>query len=270
MNTLIYYNIKYGEHPRHRLDLALPVNAKGKINLILFIHGGGWIAGDKDLYQSELEYWTGKGYIAASINYRYVDDTVSHHDELDDITAALNKIKKRCNSLEIFPEKALLTGVSAGGHLSMLYGYSKIEEAPIKPVCIIDNCGPADLSHNDAIHAEGLGTVDENCNLFSWCCGKKFNKETFENEDVQTALKQVSPLYYINEKTIPTVISHGLLDRIVPYSQAALLDERLTACGVEHELICFSHSMHPPCNDPDCSARERQLFKEYAEKYLKT
>lgn len=47
--TIIHDNVPYNNDaaPRHLLDLYLPANANGKVLLVIFVHGGGWISNDK-------------------------------------------------------------------------------------------------------------------------------------------------------------------------------------------------------------------------------
>ena len=67
MNTIRkFYDLAYGDHERQIYDLALP--AEGCGGLILFLHGGAWIHGNKDYYRDEFDEWCGKGFAAAAIN----------------------------------------------------------------------------------------------------------------------------------------------------------------------------------------------------------
>ena len=47
--TVLYGNIPYNNDnlPKHLLDIYLPPNSKGKVPLVIFIHGGGWLGNDK-------------------------------------------------------------------------------------------------------------------------------------------------------------------------------------------------------------------------------
>src|SRR5271163_4919913 len=57
-----------GGHERNRLDLYLPERAKGRLPLIVWIHGGAWLAGGKE--NCPALPFAAKGYAVASINYR--------------------------------------------------------------------------------------------------------------------------------------------------------------------------------------------------------
>ena len=143
----VYKNYAYGSHERQVMDLYLPEENDGEVGLVLLIHGGGWIAGDKDGYEAALKTCCNDlGFAAAAINYRYISEKIDMYDIIDDIDASLAKIKETAASKGITINKVLLTGSSAGAHLSMLYAYSQKDTAPITPVAVVSNCGPTDLS----------------------------------------------------------------------------------------------------------------------------
>lgn len=265
-------NMVYGEGERQVLDLYLPRKAEGDIGLILFLHGGAWIGGDKESYRDELKYWTEQGYAAAAMNYRYVSDDSDLNDIMDDITAGLAKIKAFGEKKKVNIDKMLLTGSSAGGHLSLLYAYSRVDEAPIKPAAVVSYCGPVDLTNPELMYGKNnagsdLGTPETIAWLLSMCCSKTFAPD--EADSVKDLLLDVSPVKYINESCVPTVICHGAVDTVVPYSDAVTLDRELTKFGVKHDFITYPNSNHGLDMDPVENAQARQLFIEYAEAYVK-
>ncbi|MBR5427147.1 MAG: alpha/beta hydrolase [Clostridia bacterium] len=265
---MLYLDIPYGEHQRHRLDLSLPDGRTGTLGLILYIHGGAWIGGDKDCYRGELERRNAQGYAAASINYRYVSREVDLDGEADDIAAAAVKIKSFAAEKGVNLEKALLTGHSAGGHLSLFYAYSRARGSAIEPAAVAAFCGPVDLSTRDFYEKGVQGHTPELCDLFTSCTGRQITTENFFAPEMQKRLREVSPVDFISPATPPTVIAHGEIDDIVPFSQAAELDSLLSRCGVTHELVSYPHSGHELGRDPDAAARAEELLCEYAGKYL--
>lgn len=123
-NAIVYENLSYGTHERNVLDLAIPQTDAGEVGLVLFIHGGAWITGDKDGYSGGASHCANNmGLAGAALNYRYLSDDVSLHEIIADIDAALAKIKATAAENGVNINKVLLTGSSAGAHLSMLYAY---------------------------------------------------------------------------------------------------------------------------------------------------
>ena len=111
-----YRDLSYGSYgERNLLDLNIPKENDGEIGLVLFIHGGGWIGGDKSIYEAGIEAASEKyGFAAAAINYRYISEDVDMYDILDDIEAALALIKEKGKENGVDINKVLLTGGSAG------------------------------------------------------------------------------------------------------------------------------------------------------------
>lgn len=262
-----YRDLAYGEGQRQVLDLNIPEDNDGEIGLILFIHGGAWIAGDKEGYIGAVEYASETyGYAAAAMNYRYISEDVDFNDILDDIDAALACIKAKGEENGVSINKVLLTGDSAGGHLSLLYGYSRAETAPITPAAVVSNSGPTDLFDDNFYINNALGTSDFVAELFSYGCGQTFTYA--QKADFEEALLKASPVYYVNENTVPTVINHGEKDSIVPFSNAQSLDAKLTEYGVTHVFNVYPNSDHDLANDEASANRANDLLVEYCQTYL--
>ncbi len=263
-----FNNLSYGTHERQILDFAFPAEAEGEVGLVLMIHGGGWIQGDKNTYKSNVKSIPKNyGYAAAAINYRYISETVHMTDLLDDIDAALKKIKSTAAENGVSINKVLLTGTSAGGHLSLLYAYSRAETAPIKPAAVVSNCGPTNFTDESFYINNAMGDEEFISNLFSLACGQSFTYA--ERASAKEALLKISPISYVNENTVPTVINHGDKDTFVPYSNAIALDLLLTQYGVKHDFNTYKNSDHDLAGDKDASARASELINQYAAAYLK-
>lgn len=262
-----YTDLAYGRHERQVLDLYLPENMQGETGLVLMIHGGAWIAGDKEGYKDALEYAsTSLGIAAAAINYRYLGENVTIHDILDDIDAALAVIKEKGAKTGLDINKVLLTGSSAGAHLSMLYAYSRDDTAPVKPVAVVSNCGPTDLTDEGFYIGNALGDEETIAYLMSLCIGKNFSYA--EKDAYIEELKAVSPLYYVDESTVPTVVNHGMVDDIVPFSNATALVESFEKNGVKYDFNVYPNSGHGLDNDPEIRAKSEELLMEYISTYL--
>ena len=131
------WDAAYGSHERQRFDLILPAHYENRRGLILFFHGGAWIGGDKAGYREELELWCEKGWASASMNYHYLAPDARMDTLTGDITLALYAIRAKAAAFGCGLTRALLTGISAGGHLSLLYAYAFADSAPIRPVCVV-------------------------------------------------------------------------------------------------------------------------------------
>lgn len=264
-NTYKFENVSYGTHERHTLNLYIPAD-KESVGLVLMIHGGAWIGGDKADYAGEVERVLGMGYAVASVNYRYISDDVDLIDVTDDIQLAVAKIKELSEKRGIEINKMVLTGVSAGGHLAMLYAYSRDDDSAIKPVAVLNYCGPTDLSDDAYYFDNGLGDGEYVAQVLSWACGYKHTFAT--REEAKEALFNVSPLKYVDENTVPTVINHGVKDNIVPFSNAVSLRDKFDTLGVTYVFNAYPNSGHGLNEDAENTDKSYELYSEYLETYL--
>lgn len=263
-------NLKYGSGERQVVDIAFPENPKSENGLILFIHGGAWIEGDKSPYRDTIRYVASIGYVGATMNYTYISEKSDILDIMDDVDLCLKAVKAEAKSRGFDLSKVILTGSSAGAHLSLLYAYSRRDTAPIKPVAVASNCGPTDLATYDEnfIMHNAIGNHEYMLKLASYCCGKEVTLENYNEPDIQFALKTISPLYYVASGAVPTIIAHGKKDTIVPYAQAQRLDAALTQAGVTHQFVTFPNSGHSLADDKAESDLATQYLLQYIETYL--
>lgn len=263
-----FFDMSYGTHERQVVDLCIPDDASGDMGLVLFIHGGAWISGDKKSYEGGMNYGASElGIATASVNYRYISDDVDLLDVLDDIDAALAVIRKKGAELGVNINRVLLTGDSAGGHLSLLYAYARKSTAPITPVAVISNSGPTDLYDDNFYHNNALGNETVICDLMSKACGQRFTYDT--KETARQALYSVSPIAYVSSDCVPTVINHGTADSIVPFSNAQALDALLTQYGVEHVLNAYNAADHDLGKDDEAKKRADELLFGYIDRFLR-
>ncbi len=109
-------------HPMHVLNLYYPEDwdaSKGKLPTIIDIHGGGWMYGTVDESERYLAWLASQGYAVMAMSYRLLQET--------DLGGIISDIYDALHWLEQFgPDrgfdlgKVLVTGDSAGGHLSGL------------------------------------------------------------------------------------------------------------------------------------------------------
>ena len=259
-------NVSYGTHERQVLDLYLPENLSDVTGLVLCIHGGAWIGGDKSAYtESAKDLCKNMNIATATINYRYLSPDVSMYEIIDDVDAAVAKIREigKENGTDI--NKMLLTGHSAGAHLSMLYAYSRADTAAITPAAVANFSGPTDLNDKNYFIDNDLGT-DNVLMLVSYATGRMITLENFEER--KDEIDRVAPLYYVNENTVPTIICHGMKDTIVPYSNAVSLDAKLTQYGVTHDFISYPNSGHGLESDREQAGYAEELMVKYLNEYV--
>ena len=261
---ILYTDVQYGDALRHYLDICIPKSAVKSEGIIFYIHGGGWISGDKEVYRDRMISDAKNGYISASINYRYADGKkVLCDDILDDITASMIKTCEIAYEHGLNIKKAMFAGGSAGGHLALMYAYTRVNDTSVLPVAVASYSGPAVLYDENFYNTQ---YVDDIKKMISCISGTNLTKMTVEEE--REKLSDASPLIYVTESTVPTLICHGMLDDVVPYSNAETLYNALIACGVRTDFVVYDHSGHGLEADPDMATLAEELFYAYVEEYL--
>lgn len=105
--------------PMHQLNLYWPEDAEDKIPTIIDIHGGGWMYGDKDLNRPYCEYLASKGFRVMGMSYRLLPHT-DLQGIIQDIFASIHWLEAHAQEYGFDLGNVLLTGDSAGGHLTSL------------------------------------------------------------------------------------------------------------------------------------------------------
>lgn len=225
----VYNNVQYGLTSAESCDLYL-LN-KGSNPAIVFIHGGGWSAGDKSAYQSLAQNCAKQGYCVVSINFRLSDNAGTMNDwntQLQDCQLAIRWLRQNAATFRIDPNRIVAAGDSAGGQLALLLGMLDKIATPIAGVGGRDQMLPA-VSPKANMVWDMFGPTD--VSIFSTV--GVFSKLTPDQ------LAQAGPINNVAADCAPTWITHGTQDTVVPYQQSVALDQKLTSLGVDHTLISY-------------------------------
>ena len=106
---------RYGERAMH-LDLVRPKGATGPLPVIMLIHGGGWVNGNKTNDHKMAQQLALRGYATASIEYRLADEA-KYPAAIQDCTAAVRWLRGHAAEYGLEPNKIGAVGFSAGAHL---------------------------------------------------------------------------------------------------------------------------------------------------------
>lgn len=142
----IIYDVKTG----NGYDLFIPANTPHDryTGVMLFIHGGGWQEGRREHLHYACRRYAKHGYLCATMSYSLAGAEalgVTIFSMLDDIDACIAHIKTKTAELGYPTRQIALSGVSAGGHLAMLYAYSRGAQAPLPIAFVFQQTGPADF-----------------------------------------------------------------------------------------------------------------------------
>ena len=223
-------NLKYGDHASQSLDIYLPENRSGKTKMIVFVHGGFWIGGDKAEFTELAKSFRDKGYASASINYRLLNTAENniHPAQINDLAKALSFLQSKTEEWSISKSEVALIGASAGGHIALLYTYAYDTGNNVKTV--VSLAGPTDLS-----------------DLRNASPQQSLVLQSFLGASPQTnpaIYRQASPITHVSAGSKPTLLFHGKLDVVVPYQQSVNLKAKLDQFSVKNKLVLYDNLGH--------------------------
>ncbi|NHN38651.1 alpha/beta hydrolase [Pseudomaricurvus alcaniphilus] len=237
---------------RQQLDIYRPVNLPADgCPVLLQIHGGGWVMGDKGGQALPLMYHlASKGWICVAVNYR-LSPSVGFPTHLHDCKSALCWIRKHGREYGMNPDFVAVTGGSAGGHLTALMGLTANlpELQPDHPnidtsvQAVVPFYGVYDFltRHQQSKNPSGYQ---------EFLTDRVLHQSATSNPDLW---RLASPIDHISPAAPPFMILHGTLDSLVSVKEARVFREQLQAVsgnpvvyaeleGAEHAWELF-HSL---------------------------
>jgi len=220
-------NVSYGSDENQVFDIYLPENRTNNTKILILIHGGSWISGDK------LDMNSIKAFISALhpnvgiVNMNYTLAGINNPPvpmQTEDISKVVDYISMNKSSLIVSDDIGFI-GVSAGAHLSLLWSYAYDNNDQVDMVCSI--VGPANFT--DPAYYDNL--------LYQPVF------QLFGNPSIEF-LESASPYHRATATSPPTLLFYGGMDPLVPTSQGVELDARLTTLGVTHEFYFYPEEGH--------------------------
>ena len=236
-------NLAYGDHPRQRMDVFLPKTRTENTPVLLMLHGGFWVEGDKSSFTSIQQQLLGMGYACINLNYRFVSPDNDYTGLMDDIGAAIAMVRNHSKEWNIAGKGYHLAGFSAGGHMALLYGY--VAKSPGEITSVISISGPVGLT-GDMLGGQ-LANSPEILQALQWLTGAALPEDEQDPNFVHYQL--ASPISHI-QNAVPTLLMHGNMDELVPFSQSQLLKSELDRLQVKNELVTLQGAGHDVSSAP--------------------
>jgi acetyl esterase/lipase len=257
------FSASYGSEERQVLEYAyLKDNTEIK-PMVLFLHGGSWIGGDKALMRYMLPSITEAGYLYVSINYRLLLTGATFEDMLTDIQTAIQFLKSNASFLKLDTTQMVIAGESAGAHLAMLYAYK--ETSPIPIDFVLGLVPPVDFTDPSFLT---FGNAELQLFQMNALTGTQVTSvETIESEGFPQAWSTYSPIHYA-ENAIPTLIGYAGKDELIPSTNIPRLLQAFDTFEIDYDAIFFENSGHNLGNDPLQRAVLLSLFFEKLAFYL--
>lgn len=257
-----FNDIRYGDQDEkwNLLDVYRPKNEKGKLPVIISVHGGGWVYGDKDVYQWYCMSLAQRGFAVVNYSYRLAPE-YQYPSSLEDTCAVCNWIMAHKDEYGFDADHIFAVGDSAGGHLLSLYAGMLTSGYPLplqvdpafKLKAIALNCGVYEMKmepdSNDAnlmdVYLKDGGTAEE--------------------------FKEISSINYITDQFPPVFIMtcpgdflNKAQDVMIPYLKENSVPFIYRVYGskdnpLKHVFHCDIQMEEATlCNDEECS-----FFKEF-------
>jgi acetyl esterase/lipase len=226
-------NISYGSGLRHRMDVALPANRDTTTPVVIFIHGGAWVFGDKGVFSDDIAQYAEEGIACATINYRYASELtgIGHPEIPEDVRAAIDHIVSKSDLWKVSTTRFGLVGHSAGGHLALQAAYTLNSDGRIKACS--SWAGPVDLLDTDQLAISGAP------GLFKTYLGTNLTTAA------DSALyREASPHHRAHADAPPTLLIYGTVDDLVPHIVGERMKVKLDGLGVENDLVTLTGQGH--------------------------
>ncbi|HEX4278394.1 MAG TPA: alpha/beta hydrolase [Bryobacteraceae bacterium] len=234
----IFPNVTYltASNYEVKLDVYQRRNATTPQPTILFMHGGFWAAGAKESSLMSLMPWFEMGWNVVNVEYRLARVALAPA-AVEDCLCALRFIATQAKTYNVDVNRIVLSGESAGGHLSLTTGIlpesagldRECAGAPLPKVAAIFNWyGITDVG--DVIDGP------HKANLAAQWMGSMPNRDEIA--------RRVSPLTYVRAGLPPIMTIHGDADPLVPYQQAVRLHEALARVNVPNRLLTIPGGKH--------------------------
>jgi acetyl esterase/lipase len=238
-------NIHYadGARRRHTLDVYMPRSGVEGAPVLLQIHGGAWMIGTKDTQGRPLmNALVDAGWVCVAINYR-LSPRVKFPDHLVDCKLALAWIREHIAEYGGDPSRVVVTGGSAGGHLTTMMGLTAndpryqpgFEEVDTSVLACVPMYGAYDL---EQIFGAFPGRVARR--VGSWM-GKLVIGRGIDDPE---PYREASPVYHVASAGPPFLVVHGTIDNLVPVEQARRLVAELHDAGTEVAYVELEGAPH--------------------------
>jgi acetyl esterase/lipase len=270
------------------LDLYLPPTSRerpaGGFPVVLYIHGGGWLAGNARRsvpfvdFPSVLASLSAKGYVVASIEYR-LSGEAKFPAQAEDVKASIGWLRRHASTYGIDSSRFVAWGVSAGGYLSSLAAVScqtpaldpkqsaqnSVPDTSAAPITTsnVSDCVQGAVAWYGVFDLATIATQAQQDKAMSrddpkapeWQLIGCFGNSRCDPKQIAAA----SPVTYVNRNDPPMLLIVGSEDRLVPHQQTLEMAERLKAAGVQCELVILPGVSHSFIGKTPAETREANL-----------
>lgn len=209
-------NVAYGDDKMQVIDFWI-AKGDGPRPLLIYIHGGGWIGGDKKRSDKDVKPYLDRGISYASVNYRLTGQA-SLPAPVHDAARAIQFIRSKATEWNIRKDRIALTGGSAGACTSMwLLCHDEMAEADA-----VDPVARESTRVTAAAVAGGQTSIDPRViepwlgpnvlqhRMINMAVGEQTIEGALANyEDHKALYQEFSPFNHVSKDDPPLFMSYG-------------------------------------------------------------
>ena len=242
---IVHPDVVYGVQNNYplKLDLWRNQSAKELVPTLIYIHGGGWIFGDRTGAFPQLLPYFQRGWNVVNVEYRMAPVSLAPA-AVEDCRCALKWVIRNAKQFNLDIDRIVVTGHSAGGHLSLATGM-------VTPDSGLDVECPGEEILKVAAIVNWYGISDVN-DVLEGPNKKNYAEEWLGTQPNRAEIaKRTSPLTYVSKNSPPVISIHGDADDVVPYQHSVRLHKALESAGVPNELVTIKGGGHGYFSDAD-------------------
>jgi acetyl esterase/lipase len=218
------------------LTLMEPRQGSANGSAVIILPGGGYVHLAGDLEGREVADWfTARGFRAFILSYRLASNGYLLPVPLIDARRAIQTVRARALDYHISPNRIVVIGFSAGGHLAALAGTQFIPGDPNADDPIARASSRPDYL---VLGYPWIGAISPDTSHLTYC------KVANVMDQCEALRAAYSPDLFVTKETPPTFIYHTFTDQTVPVEQPLRFYDALVKAGVPSELHIFANGAH--------------------------
>jgi acetyl esterase/lipase len=236
-------DLRYGSADDERFDLFAPAHAGAPLTAIVWVHGGGFIAGDKEAVANYLRILAARGFAAIGLEYSKGRGH-AYPQPVAQVNAALAHLVAHAGELGIDADRLVLAGDSAGAQIAAQvalvatdadYAHRLgiqpgVDARRLRALALVS--GAFDLSR---IRYDGEGAWIVNTFLWAYTGKRRYL------DDPRVMLASINQ--HVDARFPPSFVASGNGDPLEP--QARRLVARLAELGIPHAELFFAPDHSP-------------------------
>lgn len=260
-NVKRFDDLAYGEDPVWNvLDVYRPKESEGRLPVIVNVHGGGWVYGDKELYQFYGMSLAQRGFAVVNFTYRLAPEH-KYPAPLEDINRVVEWMYQHQEEYGLDMAHVFMVGDSAGGHLAGLYSAICTNPACAKnyPFTVPNGFKPLALGLNCGVYEPGtevIGGADDR-EVMGDFLPEGGTPEEMEEISVPRHVTSAFPPTFLMTavgdfcRAQAPLLRKALEENRVPYFFRTYGDEKKPLYHVFH--VTIQEEAGQKCNDDECA-----------------